>query len=110
MTETSIVSRVVPSYLHLDMLYCLNLKSLQYHHLPRQVVTPYKPQDDSEHLALGKSVSDASSDRAPLLMGTEPTKLPLPIGKLVLVGNQIHEMLISVRVKISSTFKIIYLF
>nr|CAD7397422.1 unnamed protein product [Timema cristinae] len=32
-----------------------------YHHLPRQVVTPYKPQEDSEHV----------SDRAPLLTGRE---------------------------------------
>ncbi|XP_063223749.1 activated Cdc42 kinase-like isoform X2 [Bacillus rossius redtenbacheri] len=33
----------------------------KYHHLPRQVVTPYKPHEDSEHV----------SDRAPLLTGRE---------------------------------------
>jgi hypothetical protein len=45
-------------------------------------VTPYKPQDDSEHHALGRSASDGS-DRAPLLKGAEPVKLNLPAGELV---------------------------
>ncbi|KAJ4433872.1 hypothetical protein ANN_16185 [Periplaneta americana] len=68
------------SHVGLDGAYFGDISFLggKYHHLPRQVVTPYKPQEDSEQLALGRSVSDASSDRAPLLTGTEPTKLTLP--------------------------------
>lgn len=45
-------------------------------------MTPYKPQDDSEHHPLGRSASDGS-DRAPLLKGAEPVKLNLPSGELV---------------------------
>jgi hypothetical protein len=45
-------------------------------------VTPYKPQDDSEHQPLGRSASDGS-DRAPLLKGAEPVKLNLPGGELM---------------------------
>jgi len=45
-------------------------------------VTPYKPQDDSEHHPLDRSASDGS-DRAPLLKGAEPVKLNLPSGELV---------------------------
>jgi hypothetical protein len=52
-------------------------------------VTPYKPQDDSEHHALGRSASDGS-DRAPLLKGTEPDKLILPSGELASIFNSLQ--------------------
>ncbi|PSN56233.1 Tyrosine-protein kinase PR2 [Blattella germanica] len=68
------------SHVGLDGAYFGDISFLggKYHHLPRQVVTPYKPQDDSEHLSLGRSSSDASSDRAPLLTGVEPKKPIIP--------------------------------
>jgi len=67
------------SHVGLDGAYFGDISFLggKYHHLPHQVVTPYKPQDDSEHHPLGRSASDGS-DRAPLLQGTEPVKLNLP--------------------------------
>lgn len=71
-----------PFYLFLAVLNFSYFKLLQYHHLPHQVVTPYKPQDDSEHHPLGRSASDGS-DRAPLLKGAEPVQLNLPSGELV---------------------------
>ncbi|KAJ9589855.1 hypothetical protein L9F63_017010 [Diploptera punctata] len=65
------------SHVGLDGAYFGDISFLggKYHHLPRQVVTPYKPQDDSDHTALARTSSDASSDRAPLLTGSEPNKL-----------------------------------
>lgn len=82
--------RPCPLYLFLVVLNFSNLKPLQYHHLPRQVVTPYKPQDDTEHHPLGTSASDGS-DRAPLLKGTGPDKLTLPSGELVSLCNTVHK-------------------
>ena len=52
-------------------------------------MTPYKPQDDSEHHPLGNSASDGS-DRAPLLKGAEAVKLNLPSGELVPVCNTVQ--------------------
>lgn len=45
-----------------------NIKSicLQYHQLPKQIVTPYKPSEDESSSSLTRASSDVS-DRAPLL-------------------------------------------
>lgn len=39
----------------------------QYNHLPHQIVTPYKPQDDCTNLSEPSTPSRICSDRAPLL-------------------------------------------
>lgn len=40
---------------------------LQYNHLPHQIVTPYKPQDDCTNSTEPSTPSKICSDRAPLL-------------------------------------------
>lgn len=40
---------------------------LQYHQLPKQIVTPYKPSDDHDQSTSLTRASSDVSDRAPLL-------------------------------------------
>ncbi|XP_068084368.1 activated Cdc42 kinase-like [Anabrus simplex] len=68
----------------------------KYHHLPHQVVAPYKPQEDSgmtdpDHGILTRTCSDVS-DRAPLITG-EPSK---PATSSENVFNRLAKYFISV--------------